>query len=94
MNGFFYDSWPLLFGGLVLGLIFGVIYDLFRFARLSVQSKRQAPQGRFFELISPKRRLIHITRKKNKTGKNIASVVIMIEDILFFIIVFYIVLLG
>lgn len=87
MNGFFYDSWPLLFGGLVLGLIFGVIYDFFRFARLSVQSKRQAPKGRFFELISPKRRLIYITRKKSKTGKNIASVVIMIEDILFFIIV-------
>ena len=35
MNGFFYDSWIVILKFLIPGIFLGLVYDIFRFARIS-----------------------------------------------------------
>ena len=86
MNGFFYDSRLLLFHGFLLGLAFGVIYDIFRLIRISLSTGNIAYKSRFFKLISPKKPIFKQYKPLKRAGEKLYFISVFIEDVLFFII--------
>lgn len=83
MTELFYDPAALIIKAALLGVVLGVIYDVFRFLRISASSN--VPSGAFFEKIRPKKPIL-TQRKQKKTIKIGKKAIVFIEDILFFII--------
>lgn len=83
MTDFFYDSYLLILKFLLPGIFLGGVYDIFRFCRIARNDKTYDPiealQKRFFSHSK-----IFKTKHKNRSYD---TVLIFIEDILFFIIV-------
>lgn len=83
MTELFYDPAALIIKAALLGVVLGVIYDVFRILRISASSK--APSGIFFEKIKPKKPLL-CSRKPKKAKKLGEKALVFIEDVLFFMI--------
>ena len=80
MIGFFYDSAGLIVKAIVLGVIFGVVYDVFRILRIS--SSAVTPRGAFFEKIKPRKPLLNVRRPKKTAA--VGNIAVFIQDIVFF----------
>ena len=81
----FYGEYSAFVNALLLGIIFGIIYDVFRILRIS-RVPYLAPKGKFYELIKiPERK-----KAKTKAQKNFFAlsdtVMTLIEDIAFWLI--------
>ncbi|MBR6049920.1 MAG: spore cortex biosynthesis protein YabQ [Clostridia bacterium] len=83
MTELFYDPAALIIKAALLGVVLGVIYDVFRILRISASGK--APSGAFFEKIKPKKPLF-CRRKPKKERKICGKTLVFIEDVLFFLI--------
>ena len=84
MNAFFYDSWIIILEFLIPGIFLGIIYDIFRFFRIArndhTHNIRQKLKNRFSKK--------NISDNKKSTTKEIPeSIIVFIEDIVFFMIV-------
>ena len=83
MNNFFYDSWIVILKFLIPGIFLGVVYDIFRFLRISrndrTHSIKKALNERFF--------LKNTSDDKKRTISFSEPAILFIEDTLFFIIV-------
>lgn len=82
----FYNSYKSFLGAVSLGVIFGILYDIFRILRIS-RMPHIAPAGKFYDRIAmPKK-----DGKKHKNVKKILhisdSAITIIEDILFWLII-------
>lgn len=86
MTEFFYDSYKLLCKAILLGVILGAIYDIFKMIRIAKKSDN-IPCGAFFKKIYPKKTIFgsdkHSEKEADKTADTIFTV---FEDILYFII--------
>ena len=79
MIDFFYDSSFLILKFFILGILLGLIYDIFRLFRIGRNDKKYDPKTEL------KKRFFH--QKKTQKQKNISdSLYIFAEDILFFFI--------
>ena len=80
MIAFFYDSWTVILKFLIPGIFLGAVYDVFRLIRISrndqTNSVKKAIRDRYFP-----------NKKRNHKIKMAETVLVFIEDILFFIIV-------
>lgn len=79
---FFYDSCLMFFQFLIPGIFLGLVYDVFRVIRIG----RNDQTPRLSEMIR-KRFFPQKTERKKKHAKNRETVLIFIEDIIFFLIV-------
>ena len=82
----FYNSYKSFLGAVSLGVIFGILYDIFRILRIS-RMPHIAPAGKFYDRIA-------IPKKDGKKHKNVKkilhisdSAITIIEDILFWLII-------
>ena len=82
----FYNSYKSFLGAVSLGVIFGILYDIFRILRIS-RMPHIAPAGNFYDRIA-------IPKKDGKKHKNVKkilhisdSAITIIEDILFWLII-------
>jgi hypothetical protein len=84
MIAFFYDSWIVILKFLILGIFLGAIYDIFRFSRIArndpTYNIKQKIKKRFFPNNTS-------DNKKTRSKQISESIIIFIEDILFFIVV-------
>lgn len=87
MNSDFYNTYASFIGAVSLGIIFGIIYDIFRILRIS-RMPYLFPKGRLYDIIKIPEN--HRATKPSKLKKMIflsANTITMIEDILFCIII-------
>jgi hypothetical protein len=84
MIAFFYDSWIVILKFLIPGIFLGTIYDFFRFSRIArndpAYSVKQKIKDRFFPNSKS-------DNKKTNSKQNSESIIIFVEDVLFFIVV-------
>ena len=83
MNEFFYDPVRLIVRALILGVVIGAIYDLFRILRIAVRSDFE-PRSGFFKKIKPQKPLFKFKIKNRNKLENASNIAVFFEDILFF----------
>lgn len=84
MSRFFYDSVWQLFSFVLLGLITGLLFDVFRLLRVAFSTAPPIPESPFAKKIAPPH--FFDRPKRSRRGKNAETVVIAAEDVLFFLI--------
>lgn len=83
----FYGTYSAFIDAFVLGIVFGVIYDIFRMIRIS-RIPCLAPQGKFYEFVKiPEKRCAKSKKRKNIFFAFSDAVLTFIEDIIFWLII-------
>ena len=84
MNTFFYDSYSLLIGGIVIGVALGAVFDFFRILRIS-RKRKNALQT--IKIPMPPAFFAHRSYEKmHRFTSGADTAITFIEDVLFFLI--------
>ncbi|MBQ0010510.1 MAG: hypothetical protein KBS76_05370 [Ruminococcus sp.] len=84
MNRFFYDEIWQIFSFLILGFATGSFFDVFRLIRLAFSDDSTVTENAFYRKIAPPHYFDR--HEKTKHGKVLETLLVGIEDVLFFLI--------